>query len=163
MSAVGVRQVTEADVLQVLKGVEDPEMPISIVDLGIVEGVAVGEKGAVTVTLMPTFTGCPALEVIEKKVKDALKERLNVADVEVKWTFGGEWSTEKITEEGRVALKSFGIAVAPKPGKVECPYCRSHNVVRESAFGCSLCREIYYCNDCKNPFESMRRLVRVEA
>jgi len=150
--------VSKMEIFQVLKTVEDPEMPISIVDLGIVEKVHVNENGAVAVTLRPTFSGCPALEIIEKNVKNTLREELGLADIEVKWALDGKWSSEMITPEGKMALREFGIALAQKQENVACPYCLSYNVVRESAFGCSLCREIFYCRDCKNPFEKIKQV-----
>ena len=150
--------VTRADILQKLKRVEDPEMPVSIMDLGIVRDVEVDGKGAVTVTLMPTFSGCPALEMIESRVKDALREQFDLPLVKVKWAFDGQWTADMITPEGKEALKAFGIALAQGDEKVQCPYCHSENVRRESFFGCSLCREFYYCKNCKNPFEKIKKI-----
>lgn len=143
-------------VREVLKTVEDPELPVSIVDLGIVENIDCGPE-LIKVVLTPTFSGCPALEHIRKLVIDALEEQFPGKRAEVNWSFTSSWTSQKISSDGEEALKTYGVALAAN-GVVHCPYCGSKHIVRDSPFGSSLCKEIYYCKHCKNPFEKMKHL-----
>jgi ring-1,2-phenylacetyl-CoA epoxidase subunit PaaD len=143
-------------IYELLRKVEDPELPVNIVDLGIVETVRFGPD-KIEITLTPTFSGCPALEHIRQLVLDVLREGFPGKSAEVSWSFKSSWTSQKISSEGEAALKNFGIAVADN-GVVHCPYCASEHIVRDSPFGSSLCREIYYCSQCKNPFEKMKHL-----
>jgi ring-1,2-phenylacetyl-CoA epoxidase subunit PaaD len=145
----------EEKIYAVLKTIDDPELPISIVDLGIVKKVSVGKE--VEVILVPTFSGCPALEYMEQQVRDLLEQASNGMPVNVKWEIGGHWSVDRISPLGKESLRKYGISIA-KGNMVHCPYCESGHNVKESSFGPSLCREIYYCKHCKNPFEKMRTL-----
>lgn len=152
----------ESVVRQQLETVCDPEIfTVSIIDLGMVENISVRE-GTVTVDLLPTFLGCPALGIIKENVIDAIRQVEEVKEVEVNYIKSPPWTTDRITEKGRQGLKEFGIA--PPPAKLEddgtwevsCPYCGSKQSRVENIFGPSACRSILYCKQCKNPFEAMK-------
>jgi ring-1,2-phenylacetyl-CoA epoxidase subunit PaaD len=102
--------VTAEQVWAWLAEVADPEIPvISVVDLGIVRDVAVAEGGACTVTITPTYSGCPAMQVIADAVTDALRER-GIAQVDLRTQLSPAWTTDWMSEEGKAKLKGYGIA-----------------------------------------------------
>jgi len=157
----------ERRVWDALHGVADPEIPaVSVVDMGMVAAVEVhGEKA--TVTILPTFTGCPAIGVIEQDVAGAVRDVEGVGEVEVKITFEPPWTTERITAAGRRKLKEFGLAPPTGTGPVlitdiglpkvsTCPFCGSTDTKNENPFGPTPCRALYYCNACRNPFEQFK-------
>jgi ring-1,2-phenylacetyl-CoA epoxidase subunit PaaD len=145
---------TAARVRAILRTVHDPEIPtVSIVDLGLVHDVRVTESG-VTVELLPTFVACPALEVIREAATDAL--RILARPVTVEFTYAVPWTTERLTPAGRVGLKAAGIAPPAVPADVRCPFCDSARVAMDSAFGPTLCRSLFYCRECRNPFEAFK-------
>ncbi len=153
---------SEAEVWDVLAGIADPEIPaVSVVDLGVIRRVEI-EPSGIRVELLPTFVGCPAIEVMRSQIK----ERLGgfAPRVEVELSFGEPWTTERITDEGRRKLRATGFA-PPTPGPLNvvplapaarCPYCDSRRTVLENAFGPTLCRAIYYCTECRQPFEQFK-------
>lgn len=157
--------LTESSIREALEQVMDPEIPtISIVDLGIVTGIHVAENGSVSVTLTPTFSGCPALKVMEQLVEEKLKE-LGVEKPIVNTSFDVQWNTNMISEKGLQALLKHGLAPPPRhSGYVEldvlsdmpCPLCGSRNTTMKSPFGPTLCRSLHYCNHCKNAFETFK-------
>ena len=146
---------TELDVRRALAGVSDPEIPaISIVDLGIVHSVAVDDD-AIRVRLLPTFVGCPALDLIRQTVGDALEPFGRPADVD--FTFAVPWTSERGTERGRAALRRSGFAPPTEDlATVRCPYCDSGEVAMSSAFGPTQCRALFYCRGCRQPFEAFK-------
>ena len=156
------RPASESEVWEALASVPDPEIPtVSVVDLGIVRRVEVAADG-IHVEILPTFVGCPALDAI----RDTIRERLAplAPDVRVEVSFAEPWTTERITPEGRRRLKESGFA-PPLPGGerlvpllpvARCPHCDSRRTVLENAFGPTLCRAIYYCTDCRQPFEQFK-------
>lgn len=160
----------EAAVRAALAEIPDPEMPVvSIVDLGLVEDVTVGVEG-IRVELLPTFLGCPALELIERAVADRLAAFGAPVEVVVRRTV--PWSSDRITALGRAALRAAGLAPpgpAPRAGSdpvggvlvalgrpVPCPYCGSPRTVLESAFGPTQCRTVRHCTACRQPFEAIK-------
>ena len=146
--------VDESVVLDILRTVHDPEIPtISIVDLGIVAHVAVSEH-RIDVELMPTFVGCPALEVIRESVLTALAPLGRPAGVDFTWRV--PWTSERITGVGRERLAASGFAPPAEPADVRCPYCASARVAMDSAFGPTQCRSLFYCRDCRQPFEAFK-------
>ncbi len=154
-----------AEVRAALANVADPEIPaISIVDLGIVRDVAV-EGDRIRVELLPTFVGCPALEIIRDAVRSRLTEVAPGVEAEVAFTFAEPWTTDRITPAGRAALRASGLG--PPSGRagatlvdlgapVPCPYCGSRRTVLENAFGPTACRTIRYCTSCRQPFEQLK-------
>ncbi|HEX7950496.1 MAG TPA: 1,2-phenylacetyl-CoA epoxidase subunit PaaD [Candidatus Limnocylindrales bacterium] len=146
--------LTEAVVHEQLASVHDPEIPnVSIVDLGIVERITVTDA-AIEVELLPTFVGCPALEVIRQAVVGAL-EPLG-RPVEVDFTWRVPWTSDRISETGRARLAESGFAPPDDPEHVRCPYCRSSRVAMDSLFGPTQCRSLFYCRDCRQPFEAFK-------
>lgn len=145
----------ESVVWAALHDVHDPEIPtISVVDLGVIRSVSVGE-GSVRVELLPTFVGCPAINVLQESITARLREFADEVSVDI--SFAEPWTTERITDAGRAALRAAGFA--PPPGDdlvAECPYCGSRETRMENLFGPTLCRAIYYCQDCRQPFEQFK-------
>ena len=146
---------SERDVRAALAEVSDPEIPVlSVVDLGIVHRVDVAAD-RIDVAILPTFVGCPALDVIRADIADHLGERFG-RPVHVEPTFEIPWTSDRITPDGRAALQRAGIAPPAAPEDVLCPYCASANVVMDSAFGPTQCRSLFYCRGCRQPFEAMK-------
>ena len=149
MSAVVA--VDERAVRAALTAVPDPEIPVvSIVDLGLVERVAIDDAG-IHVDLLPTFIGCPALDAI----RDAVAERLTGfgRPIEVRFSHRVPWTTDRMTPAAREALRASGIA---PPGARTCPWCGSSDVVRDNLFGPTQCRSLHYCRGCRQPFEAFK-------
>ena len=147
---------TVADVRAALTEVLDPELPVlSVVDLGIVHRVDVDAHG-IRVAILPTFVGCPALDVI----RDRIATRLDAfgLPVRVDTTFEVPWTSERITPAGLRALKAVGIAPPSEPDAARCPFCASGNVVMDSAFGPTQCRSLFYCRSCRQPFEALKAI-----
>jgi ring-1,2-phenylacetyl-CoA epoxidase subunit PaaD len=143
----------ESAVIAALHDVHDPEIPaISVVDLGVVGRVRTA-PGSVRVELLPTFIGCPAVEMIRADVERRLSGFAD--DVAVEVSYAEPWTSARITPAGRLALRHSGFA-PPSDELVECPYCGSQEVRLENAFGPTLCRAIYYCADCRQPFEQFK-------
>jgi ring-1,2-phenylacetyl-CoA epoxidase subunit PaaD len=148
----------ESAVWAALHDVHDPEIPtVSVVDLGVVRRVEVGER-AVRVELLPTFVGCPAIEVMRASVEDRLRDFAD--DVSVEISFAEPWTSDRITADGRRALKAAGFAAPPVTyeATAECPYCGSANTRLENLFGPTQCRAIFYCTDCGQPFEQFKEV-----
>ncbi|HET7628873.1 MAG TPA: 1,2-phenylacetyl-CoA epoxidase subunit PaaD [Bacillales bacterium] len=154
------------EVKKALETVTDPELPcINIVDLGMLEAVEMS-GGTVTIRLLPTFSGCPALDMIKNDVLRAVREVAagveGVSDVHVEFVYDPPWTTDRISAQGKENLKTFGVAPPPaehvegEPWKVDCPYCGSPYTTMENIFGPTACRSILYCTHCKNPFEAMK-------
>jgi ring-1,2-phenylacetyl-CoA epoxidase subunit PaaD len=150
----------ESRVRNALSRVKDPEIPVCTIEqLGLIENVSVID-GTVTVKLLPTFVGCPALDAIRTDAERAAREAAPGYEVTVRFVYDPPWTTDRITEAGREALTTFGIA-PPGPAtvlqiKVRCPNCGSLDTTLESAFGPTACRTIRYCNSCRNPFEGFK-------
>lgn len=159
----------EQEVLELLRAVKDPEVPvIDVVELGIVRGVDL-DGDRVTVRITPTYSGCPAMRVIEQEVAAVLR-RHGYVDVAVKTVFNPPWTTDWMSEAAREKLRIYGIA---PPGRVEpepliqlggpprsviCPYCGSRNTTRASEFGATACKAIHYCHGCEQPFEHFKAI-----
>lgn len=172
MTAVApiVRQAIElkASVWTILATIVDPEIPaISIIDLGLVREVTLVD-GTLEVELLPTFIGCPALDMIRTTVAERLEPirsnpEFGVQDVTVAISFSEPWTAARITERGRAALTASGFA-PPEPGpelvtlgaRATCPFCGSRRTVLENAFGPTRCRSIHYCTECRQPFEQFK-------
>jgi ring-1,2-phenylacetyl-CoA epoxidase subunit PaaD len=153
----------EAVVRACLDEVDDPEIPgLSIVDLGIVRDVDAGPDG-IRVELLPTFVGCPAVDVICDAVERRLSDLSDNVTVEV--SFAEPWTAKRISGRGRERLLERGFAppipddedrALPVLPIAQCPFCGSRRATLENAFGPTLCRAIYYCADCRQPFEQFK-------
>lgn len=162
-------------VWEAVAAVHDPEIPpCSVVDLGIVERVEVAES-RIEVDLLPTFAGCPALDVIEADIRAAVDSVAGGREVRVRFVYSPPWTSDRITEDGREALRTYGVTppdVSSKPAghrafvpltalqaatpPLTCPFCGSRRTVVESDFGPTLCRTIQFCQSCRNPFEGFK-------
>jgi ring-1,2-phenylacetyl-CoA epoxidase subunit PaaD len=144
----------EERVWRVLRSVMDPEIPVlSVVDLGIVRFVRTGGS-QLRVGITPTYSGCPATEVIRRSILEALA-RNELDDVLVETVLSPPWTSEWLTEEGRRKLEAFGIAApkAPSAANVACPRCGRRAVERISEFGSTPCKAHYRCRECLEPFD----------
>jgi ring-1,2-phenylacetyl-CoA epoxidase subunit PaaD len=155
-----------------LAGVPDPEIPvISVLDLGIVREVAFDDAaGEWVVTITPTYSGCPAMQVIAEDVQHALRAK-GLERVRVATRLSPAWTTDWMSESGKAALKSYGIAPpvqqvidisglakgikrhAIQPPEVACPHCGSMHTHLTSQFGSTPCKALYQCLDCREPFD----------
>jgi ring-1,2-phenylacetyl-CoA epoxidase subunit PaaD len=144
-----------ADTVRALLGaVHDPEIPtVSIVDLGLVHAISVADE-RIAIELLPTFVACPALEVIRRTVAEAVAPLGRPVDVA--FTFAVPWTSERLTDAGKAGLRRAGIAPPAEPRAVRCPFCEGSNVVMDSAFGPTLCRSLFYCRACRQPFEAFK-------
>lgn len=155
----------------VLDGVPDPEVPaLSVRDLGIVRDVSVAGDG-LAVVLTPTYSGCPATEVIECSVRDAI-EAAGLGPVLVRLQRAPAWTTDWISADGRRKLREYGIAppvhladgavpvrIVRRPAvPVPCPRCGSDRTERLSQFGSTACKSLYRCVACREPFEYFKPL-----
>jgi ring-1,2-phenylacetyl-CoA epoxidase subunit PaaD len=153
-----VGQVFERDrVLEWLSEVADPEIPVlTITDLGIVRDVDCSD--GVTVSLTPTYSGCPATEAIESSVVAALQER-GVEDVTIRRVLSPPWTTDWISPEGKEKLRVYGIAPPERHDRpIACPRCGSGQTERVSEFGSTACKAAYKCLECLEPFEYFKCL-----
>jgi ring-1,2-phenylacetyl-CoA epoxidase subunit PaaD len=161
------RSITEAEILQWLEEVKDPEIPVlSLVDLGVITSVNIN-GGKVKVEMTPTFVGCPAMDFMRAEVIATL-ERHGLANPEVEVNFKEGWNSDKISEKGKQALKKFGLAPPPPAEKfladisilehALCPRCNGINTEMKSPFGATLCRSLHYCFDCREAFEQFKPL-----
>ena len=162
----GDAHLTDDIVWAALAEVMDPEIPVlSLVDLGVIRAVYLaGDQ--VTVTMTPTFSGCPALVEMQRLVKERL-QALGANEVTLNVVLAPPWSSDWINLEGRRKLKAFGLAPPPVHGgdvqimlfdTVTCPRCDSDDVTVRNTFGSTLCRAIYYCNRCQDAFEQFKPL-----
>jgi len=158
----------EAAAWDVLRSVLDPEVPaLSLVDLGIVRAIRdVGD--GLEVVLTPTYSGCPATEVIERSVIDALNAA-GLGPVSVRQRRAPAWTTDWISDEGRRKLRDYGIAPPARGAdaglplrfisrRIECPRCASRQTEQLSAFGATSCKSLHRCLACREPFEYFKPL-----
>jgi ring-1,2-phenylacetyl-CoA epoxidase subunit PaaD len=144
-------------ILAWLSEVADPEIPVlTITDLGIVRDVDCSD--GVTVSLTPTYSGCPATEVIESSVIAALEDR-GVDDVKIRRVLSPPWTTDWISPAGREKLRVYGIAPPERRDRpIACPRCGSQETEIVSEFGSTACKAAYRCRDCLEPFEYFKCL-----
>ena len=144
--------VVDTDALwQVLEGVPDPEIPVvSVVDLGIVRAVT-PER----VTITPTYTGCPATQVIERDVRDAL-DAAGFRDVAIETVLSPPWTTDWISETGKAKLEDYGIAPPSTSLTATCPQCGSTDTEELSRFGSTPCKAQWRCRACLEPFDRFK-------
>lgn len=152
-------------VWRILETVKDPEVPVlSILDLGIVRGVE-WKEDTLSITITPTYSGCPAMDVIAIQIRLALAEA-GYPKVQLQQSLSPAWTTDWMTESGKEKLRAFGIAppqykVAGQAAKglfdeeqpIPCPHCGSHHTHRVSEFGSTACKALHQCDDCKEPFD----------
>jgi ring-1,2-phenylacetyl-CoA epoxidase subunit PaaD len=148
----------------ILEQVSDPEVPVlSVMDLGIVRDIR-SFNDEIQITITPTYSGCPAMDVISMNIKMALLAE-GYKKVTVKNVLSPAWTTDWMTEQGKKKLREYGIA--PPNAKqqvcnpeefaaaeaVQCPHCNSYHTERVSEFGSTACKALYQCLDCREPFD----------
>ena len=147
-----------------IEQVNDPEVPVlSVVDLGIIRDVRVNEE-EIEITLTPTYSGCPAMDVIRMNIRMILLEH-GYKNITLTTVLSPAWTTDWMSERGKDKLKAFGIA-PPLPVQqfcrpalfgreeaIECPHCHSYHTTRISEFGSTACKALYRCEDCQEPFD----------
>ena len=162
---------TRERVLAWLEDVKDPEVPVlSVVELGVVRDATIDAEGGITVTITPTYSGCPAMRVIEESIRDALLLR-GAPRVTVTTIFTPAWTTDWIPEAAKAKLEAYGIA---PPGAVDpigdlvplrranqplrCPFCKSERTTIRSDFGSTSCKSLWICETCTQPFEAFKSI-----
>ncbi len=162
---------TRESVLAILDDVMDPEVPVlSVRELGIVRDVVVDDAGAVTVTVTPTYSGCPAIRVIEQDIVAAI-QAAGIGVVRVQTVYAPAWTTDWIASSAKAKLKAYGIA---PPGRADsggglvqlmrvraaaqCPYCDSYETEIRSEFGSTACKAVCWCRACRQPFEEFKAI-----
>ena len=166
---VKTADVTTDAVWDVLDQVMDPEVPVlSVVELGIVRDVRIG-VAEVIVVITPTYSGCPAMQVIEADIVLGLAAH-GIEPVRLETVFNPAWTTDWMSDEAKAKLVAYGIAAPGKAaadgglvtltrrGAVTCPYCRSTKTTLKSEFGSTACKSIHYCESCKQPFEGFKAI-----
>lgn len=161
---------TRDEILAILEGVPDPEVPVlSIVDLGIVRDVELAADG-VTIVITPTYSGCPAMRVIEDDIVRALGDH-GIEHARIRTVYSPPWTTDWLSADAKRRLEEYGIA---PPGRVEsqaelvplrrrasevrCPFCRSTRTRERSEFGSTACKSLWYCEECRQPFEAFKAI-----
>lgn len=156
--------VTEQTIWQELGTIADPEIPVlSLVEMKIIRNVTLSDDG-VKVIMTPTFVGCPAMEYMKGEIRSKLLA-LGIENVTIETVFFPPWSTDLLDDGVREKLRTFGIAPPPKNEEeliavlqqpVACPFCNSTNTQMDSEFGATLCKQIFYCNVCRQSFERFK-------
>jgi ring-1,2-phenylacetyl-CoA epoxidase subunit PaaD len=160
----GIISDAKTNILDLLKDVMDPEVPVlSVLDLGIIREVNY-ENGIAEIIITPTYSGCPAMDVISMQIRMQLLSH-GYSNVSIRTVLSPAWTTEWMTEEGKEKLKAYGIAppntvqqvCTPsyfhREELVQCPRCNSYHTVMLSEFGSTACKSLYKCNDCLEPFD----------
>lgn len=154
-------------IIEILKTVSDPEIPVlSIVDMGVVRSAKMNND-VVEVQITPTYSGCPAMDVIGDDIISAFNQNGLKAKVEL--VLSPAWTTDWITAEGRIALEKYGIAsplsadadkeaLLGNKKLVKCPQCGSLNTKLVSQFGSTACKALFQCDDCLEPFDYFKCL-----
>ncbi len=154
---VNTLSINKEAIWEMLQTVTDPEVPVlTIIDLGIVRDVKIND-GEIEIIITPTYTGCPAMDMIAMNIRLALIEN-GFAKIKITTALSPAWTTDWMSETGKQKLIEYGIAapnkkfIIPADG-VQCPQCNSLNTKLLSEFGSTACKALYQCNDCKEPFD----------
>ena len=158
------KNYTENQIWEFLSEIPDPEIPvITITELGVVRAIETNPTKT-TITITPTYTGCPAMQLFEDEIIKTLQEK-GIEKVEIKMVYSPAWTTAWMSNETLDKLKKYGIAPPVKgtedkgvlfnsgPKIVRCPKCNSENTTLKSQFGSTACKAFYQCNDCLEPFD----------
>ncbi|MBP6312067.1 MAG: phenylacetate-CoA oxygenase subunit PaaJ [Flavobacteriales bacterium] len=162
-----IKPITKEAVYALLESVKDPEVPvISVRELGVLRDVEVRE-GKVFVTITPTYTGCPAMDVMREDIEKELTSS-GVTNFQVTQVLAPAWTTDWISDEGKAKLKAYGIAPPEKTADIRalkgeapivpCPQCGSKDTAMISAFGSTACKALWKCNVCLEPFDQFKCL-----
>ena len=172
------KKISEKEIWSILEEVKDPEVPVlSIIDLGIIRKIEILSeienppsepvptcREGLGIYITPTYSGCPAMDVIRMDIKMILLSH-GYKNVKITQVLSPAWTTDWMSEEGKRKLKEYGIA-PPNPKQqvcdenlfapneaVQCPHCDSYHTHRVSEFGSTACKALYFCDDCKEPFD----------
>jgi ring-1,2-phenylacetyl-CoA epoxidase subunit PaaD len=155
---------TREQIYEWLEEVKDPEIPVlSLVDMGIIRQVT-ADAEKVFITITPTFVGCPALDHMKSEIRQCLEKR-GFQSIHIDVSYQEPWSSDDITEKGRIALRNFGLAPPPSAKlftdldileHAVCPRCGGTNTEMKTPFGPTLCRSIHYCYHCRESFEQFK-------
>ena len=165
---VDIKSHNKESILNLLKEIEDPEIPvINIVELGIVRDISISDD-EIKIDITPTYSGCPAMKVIEDQIRQKLHEN-GFEKIKIKTIYSPAWTTDWISEETKTKLQQYGITppqkvtpqdvfpfLSEKVEKVHCPYCNSIETTITSKFGSTPCKALHYCNNCHQPFEEFK-------
>jgi len=162
---VAMEGISKEEVYGWLSTVTDPEVPVlTILDLGIVRDVEISGD-SVKILITPTYSGCPAMDVISIGIRMALMSR-GIGKVDIELKLSPAWTTDWMTEEGKQKLKAYGIAPPNRKAfqplglfeedKVSCPRCGSEETEMVSQFGPTSCKALFKCLSCKEPFEHFK-------
>lgn len=156
--------LSKQNIIDLLKQIPDPEVPvINIIELGVVREISILEN-LVEVEITPTYTGCPAMKMIEDQIIELLHQESG-KEIKVKMIYSPAWTTDWITEEAKNKLLDYGIAPPEKTSVdksillsggvkiIKCPQCKSENTGMISQFGSTACKALYKCMDCLEPFD----------
>jgi ring-1,2-phenylacetyl-CoA epoxidase subunit PaaD len=157
-------QINKESVYKYLEEVYDPEVPVlNVIDLGIVRDVVLHNEDEIEVIITPTYSGCPAMDVIRMNIRISLLT-LGFKQIKITQVLSPAWTTDWMSESGKQKLKDYGIA-PPTPKQqvcneklfaeeaIQCPHCNSWHTHRVSEFGSTACKALYVCDDCKEPFD----------
>ena len=149
-----------SEIIEYLSEIRDPEIPVlSITDLGILRSVEILDE-KVTVRITPTYSGCPAMDMIRDEIRASLTSH-GVLNFSIEQVLSPAWTTDWMTDSGKQKLQEYGIAVPAKSGcfltaedhPESCPHCHSTHIEMISRFGSTACKALYRCLDCKEPFD----------
>jgi ring-1,2-phenylacetyl-CoA epoxidase subunit PaaD len=160
--------ISKQQIFDLLNTIPDPEVPaISIVELGVVRDAIINDDNSIEVTITPTYSGCPALKMMEEDIIEKLEAEGH--KVSVKTVFKPAWTTDWMSDETKEKLRVYGIAPPEKLtfehilplGKgeervVKCPFCKAINTHLTSQFGSTACKALYFCDSCHQPFEHFK-------
>lgn len=154
---------------ELLEQIPDPEVPVlNVIDLGVIRKVEFDENRAFTITITPTYSGCPAMQMIEDEIRKLMSENsFNLKEIVT--TLTPPWTTDWLTENAKKKLQAYGIAppedetvdksaLFPEPKKITCPRCKSKNTQLVSQFGSTACKALHKCLDCMEPFDYFKCL-----
>jgi ring-1,2-phenylacetyl-CoA epoxidase subunit PaaD len=159
--------VSRQQIYNWLEEVSDPEIPVlSVIDLGVVRDAQIID-GEWLITITPTYSGCPAMKTMEEDILSKLKDK-GIDSAKVELVLAPAWSTDWLSENGRIKLREYGIAppehevdksvLFAEPTVVPCPKCHSRNTRMVSQFGSTACKALYQCNDCQEPYDYFKCL-----
>ena len=159
--------VNKEQIYNWLEEVSDPEIPVlSVIDLGVVRDAQL-INGDWLITITPTYSGCPAMKTMEEDILSKLKDK-GIDSAKVELVLAPAWSTDWLSENGRIKLREYGIAppeheidksvLFAEPTVVPCPKCSSRNTRMVSQFGSTACKALYQCNDCQEPYDYFKCL-----
>ena len=160
-----INQIDKQTIYSYLEEVKDPEVPVlSVIDMGIVRDIVLHEDNCLEIVITPTYSGCPAMDVINMDIRIMLSAR-GFRNIKITQSLSPAWTTDWMSEEGKGKLRNYGIA-PPNPKQqvcneklfaadeaVQCPHCDSWHTHRVSEFGSTACKALYVCDNCSEPFD----------